>query len=180
MLVLAIESSTSSAKAVLYDTNRGVVQSGQKTYSSGIEHEGQTNAQAVFELTMRNAKSIAQDKNVEAIALCGTWHGICACDSHMIPVTPIYSWNFTKTANMCKQMRRNKELAQRLYHNTGCMPHNTYPRHAIQYMMSHGMDLTDKYFITQGGYNFYRLTGKFWESISTQSGTGVILSLIHI
>ncbi len=179
MLVLAIESSTSSAKAVLYDTNRGVVQSGQKTYSSGIEHEGQTNAQAVFELTMRNAKSIAQDKNVEAIALCGTWHGICACDSHMIPVTPIYSWNFTKTANMCKQMRRNKELAQRLYHNTGCMPHNTYPRHAIQYMMSHGMDLTDKYFITQGGYNFYRLTGKFWESISTQSGSGVINLFNH-
>ena len=179
MLVLAIESSTSSAKAVLYDTVQGVVRSGQEVYSAGIGHDGQTNAQAVFETTMRVARGIAQGERVEAVALCGTWHGICACDSKMVPITPVYSWNFTRTANMCKQMRKNEELRKKLYHNTGCMPHNTYPRHAIQYMMSRGMDLTNKVFITQGGYNFYRLTGKFWESISTQSGTGVVNLFNH-
>ena len=74
MLVLAIESSTSSAKAVLYDTVQGVVRSGQEVYSAGIGHDGQTNAQAVFETTMRVARGIAQGERVEAVALCGTWH----------------------------------------------------------------------------------------------------------
>ncbi len=179
MFVLAIESSTSSAKAILYDTERGVVRSDQKAYGEGVGEDGTTNAQIVFETTMRVARNVADQAPVEAIALCGTWHGICACDSHMVPVTPVYSWNFTKTAGMCREMRKNKELRKKLYHNTGCMPHNTYPRHAIQYMMSKGMNISNKFFVTQGGYNFYRLTGKFWESVSTQSGTGVVNLFNH-
>lgn len=179
MYVLAIESSTSAAKAVLYDTEKGVVRSDRQDYPAGVGQDGQTNAQAVFEITMRTARQTAEGKKVEAVALCGTWHGICACDSEMVPVTPVYSWDFTKTAGMCRQMRKNQELREKLYHNTGCMPHNTYPRHAIQYMMSRGFDITNKFFITQGGYNFYRLTGKFWESVSTQSGTGVINLFNH-
>ena len=45
--------------------------------------------------------------------------------------------------------------------------------------MSKGMNISNKFFVTQGGYNFYRLTGKFWESVSTQSGTGVVNLFNH-
>ena len=42
MQVLAIESSTSSAKAVLYDTEKGIVAGKQKAYGPDIDHLGMT------------------------------------------------------------------------------------------------------------------------------------------
>ncbi len=174
MLVLAIESSTSSAKAILYDTEKGIVKSDQRIYEKEIEGEGETNAEGVFQLSMDIARSIAQGEKIEALSLCGTWHGLCACDEEMKPVTPVYSWNFVKTADICNALRKDEELKRTIYHNTGCMLHVTYPRHGIQYMAQEGLDITDKYFVTQGGYNFYQITGEFLESVTTQSGSGII------
>ena len=174
MLVLAIESSTSSAKAVLYDTEKGIINGKQKAYGASIDHLGQTDPVKVFELSMEMAREAAAGADVCAIALCGTWHGLCACDSNLNPVTPVFSWNFTGTADICREIRKDSELKEKIYRRTGCMPHSTYPRHMIQHLKSKGMDLRDKLFITQGAYNFYRLTGEYAESASTQSGTGII------
>lgn len=174
MLVLAIESSTSSAKAILYDTEKGIIKSSKQAYEKEIETEGATNAEGVFQLSMKIAKAIAGGEKVEAVSLCGTWHGLCACDKRMKPVSPVYSWNFTKAAPICDRIRRDEKVKHTIYHNTGCMPHVTYPRHAIQYMEQQGMHISDKLFATQGGYSFYRITGEFLESVSTHSGSGLI------
>ena len=174
MQVLAIESSTSSAKAVLYDTEKGIVAGKQKAYGPDIDHLGMTDPVKVFELSMEMARETAAGADVEAVALCGTWHGICVCDSNINPVTPVYSWNFTGASDICREIRKDAELKEKLYRRTGCMPHSIYPRHVLQYLKAEGMPLEDKTFITQGAYTFFRLTGEFAESASTQSGTGVI------
>ena len=174
MQVLAIESSTSSAKAVLYDTEKGIVASRQKPYGPEIDRLGKTDPVKVFELSMEMAREAAAGTDVAAVALCGTWHGLCACDTKMTPVTPVFSWNFTGAAELCRDIRKNAELKEMLYRSTGCMPHSIYPRHVLQYLKAGGMDLAGKLFVTQGGYNFFRLTGEYAESASTQSGTGVL------
>ena len=46
MLVLAIESSTSAAKAVLYDLDRGIVASSARPYGEGSD--GMTDSEKVF------------------------------------------------------------------------------------------------------------------------------------
>ena len=174
MFVLAIESSTSSAKAVLYDTEKGLVRSKQRAYGSAINEGGRTDPKGVFELSMEMAREAAAGQDVAVIALCGTWHSVCVCDESLEPVTQVYSWNFTGAAESCNQLRKQEELKRKLYRSTGCMPHAIYPRHTLRYLAAKGLNLTDKRFLTQGGYNFFRLTGEFLESRSTQSGTGVI------
>ena len=123
---------------------------------------------------MRVAGETADGADVHAIALSGTFHGICAVDRSMKPVTKLYSWNYTGSSAMCRQIRAREDLRNALYERTGCMPHNTYPRDTLAFLAGEGLDLKNKIFITQGGYNFYRLTGKFLESVSMQSGSGLI------
>lgn len=173
MPVLAIETSTSSTKALLYDRDKGVLASSRESY--GVLHrKGQTDTEAVFALAMKNAEKIARGKNVEAIALCGTWHSICGLDGSGSPVTPTYSWDYMDSAGYAESLRRDPALSAAFYRRTGCMPHNTYPSYTLGYLRTQGLDTARCRFATQGGYNFYRLTGCFRESNSTQSGSGLI------
>lgn len=174
MRVLAIEASTSSAKALLYDTEKGVEASASRRYGADLERDGMTDTEGVFRLAMEVAREVAYGREVAAIALCGTWHGLSVLDHRMKPVTPTFSWNFTKTAKGCAVMRENQKLTDRMYRETGCMVHDTYLRHLFPWLKEQGMKLEDKRFITQGGYLFYRLTGVFLESACTHSGTGLI------
>ncbi len=174
MLVLAIESSTSSAKAMLYDSEKGVVKEAKCTYDEAVVRIGMTDVEKVYELTMKMAREAAAGEDVAAIALCGIWHGLAVCDEALTPVAPFIAWNFTGTADICEEMRKDKELTEWIYQTTGCMPNSTYPRHSLTYLKQKGMNLEDKKVITQGGYNFFRLTGEFLETACTHSGSGLI------
>ena len=139
MPVLAIETSTSSTKALLYDRDKGVLASSRESY--GILHQkGQTDTEAVFALAMKNAERIARGKDVEAIALCGTWHSICGLDNNGSPVTPTYSWDYMDSANYAESLRRDPSLSEAFYRRTGCMPHNTYPSYTLGYLRTQGLD----------------------------------------
>ena len=79
MRILAIESSTTSAKAMLYDSKDGVVGMLSESYSEGIE-QGATGAQdpeAVFGKTAEVARRLAAELSGEA-ARCGEG---CTLDS---------------------------------------------------------------------------------------------------
>lgn len=173
MQVLAIESSTSSAKAFLYDTETKAVTSARKSYGA-LHRSGMTDTEGVFRLTMGIARELAQGRDVAAIALCGTWHGLCAVDREWKPACPTYSWDFLDTAPYVERIQKDGALTDIFYRRTGCMPHNTYPRHILSYLRDRGMDMEKHRFMTQGAYHFYRLTGEFRESRCTQSGSGLI------
>lgn len=175
MIVLALEASTSAAKALLFDTELGVVESIQQQYDPAIDDgQGRTGTDAVLRAVCRLGKKIAAGKHVKAIAICGTWHSLSVCDQSLNPLTVTYSWNFPGTARYCRKMREDQELTKALYSRTGCIPYPTFPRHVLPFLRDHGIDLSDKLFVTQGGYIFHRLTGEFCESRSTQSGTGFL------
>lgn len=174
MLVLSLESSTSSAKALLFDTEKGVVGSKNKIYGPDIYSGGKSDTDAVFQLIMSLGREIASGKSIDAIAICGTWHSIGVCDDSMVPVTPTFSWEFMEPSEQCRKIRKDKQLTREIYTRTGCMPHVTYPRHALIYLKENGYDLKGKKIISQGAYNFFNITGVFAESISTVSGSGLL------
>ena len=185
MAVLALETSTSSAKALVFDLQEGIIECCRSNYPPDISGRGMSDAQAVYRLCLKTGREAVaaagtalsragHELTIDAVALCGTWHGMCALDADMQPVSPVYSWNFTGTAGICASIRQNDELTGEIYRRSGCMPHCTYPRHAIQYMKQEGMDLSDKRFITQGAYNFWGMTGYYEETVCTQSGSGLI------
>ncbi|MBC8536039.1 gluconokinase [Feifania hominis] len=174
MLVLALESSTSSAKGMLYDSERGIVGVEQMKYDAADCAIGSMDTEGAFRATMKIGRKLAAGREIAAIALGGIWHSIAVCDAALNPVTPTYTWEFAGAAQICADIRCDEAFSQELYRRTGCMPHYCYPRHTLQYLKEQGLDLSDKLFVTQGAYHFYRMTGQFCETVSTQCGTGVV------
>ena len=174
MLVLALESSTSAAKAMLFDTEKGVVDVETEPYGPQVDENGTQDTDAVFQSTMRVGRKVAQGKEIAAIAVCGTWHSITVLDQKMQPATRTFSWSYMGASDVCKRIRRDEALTSKLYQRTGCMPHVTYIRHTLMHLKEQGLDLSDKIFASQGGYNFYKLTGELLESYSTASGSGLL------
>lgn len=174
MLVLALEASTSAAKAMVLDSEKGIIRSGQTAYPDTFGKEGCLNAGSILECTLALGRKTAQGCAIAAVAICGIWHSLAVFDGTFHPVTPLYMWNFLGTSGICSDIRHNDELTEQIYRSTGCMPHCTYPRHALQLLKQQGFDLTDKKIMTEGAYLFLQLTGEWMESASTQSGSGLI------
>lgn len=174
MLVLALESSTSSAKAMLYDSEKGIVKTESCHYPAEICKDGVSDTDAVYRLTLEVGRRAAAGQDVAAIALSCVWHSVAVCDKHRQPLGQTYSWNYLKPGEMSSISRKNIPLASRLYHSTGCIPHTSYPREALRYLHANGLELSDKTFFSQGGYNFYRMTGEWLESRTILCGTGLV------
>ncbi|MBQ6373937.1 MAG: FGGY-family carbohydrate kinase [Clostridia bacterium] len=174
MKILALEASTSSAKAMLYETEDDTYETAQEAYPPSICSGGLTDTEAVFLCTARLGRQLAEGRSVSAVALCSTWHSVTVCDRDMHPVTRTHNWNYMATESICRRDRADRKLADELYARTGCMPHVTYPRQMLRYMTEQGMDFSDKLTPTQGAYNFYRLTGEYLETVCNVSGSGLI------
>lgn len=174
MIVLALESSTSSAKAMLYDTEQGVLDVASKPFPASVSNDGISDTEQVSRMTLEVGAQVARGKEVAAVALCGTWHNVALMDDRLQPLGHTYSWNYLAPSKSCAAMRQDAALTDFLYQRTGCMPHTSYPRQALLYLQSNGMNLSDKRYLSQGGYTFYQLTGEYCDSVSTASGSGLV------
>lgn len=174
MLVLALETSTSSAKALVYDSETGPVCGASERFGPGLSGAGQQDPLGVHLAMLRVAQRAAQGREVQAIALSSTWHSVGICDGAMQPLSPIYTWEFSRAASLSAKMRRDGALTQTLYATTGCMPNVTYPRQTLLYLKQEGLDLAGRQIISQGGYSFWRMTGERAETVNVQSGGGFI------
>ena len=173
MYILALEASTSSAKAMLYDPALDTAEIASEAYDASICADGLTDTEQVFQCVARLGRQLAAGKDVAAVALCATWHSVTVCDADMNPMTRTHNWNFMAPSAMCREVRADRELAAKLYTRTGCMPHVTYPREMLRYLSRTGMELKGKLLPSQGAYNFFRLTGAFRESVCSVSGGGL-------
>ncbi len=174
MQVLVLEASTSSAKAIVYDLNRGVVSSAARRFPAAISHDGICDTEGVFQLTVETGRRASKGFDIAAIAVCGVWHSVAVCDSALRPNGGTFMWNYSRPAQMCRAVRSDTALSGELYSRTGCMPHAIYPRHALRYLKEQGMDLRGRLLPSQAGYHFYRLTGEFIESRNIMSGSGLL------
>lgn len=174
MMVLALEASTSSAKAIVYDLQAGVVDVATAHYSQATAAPGQQHANALHEELLQLGKKVAQGKEIASIALCSSWHSVMLLDSAFEPVTPIYTWEHNEAAELSKIMRQDKVLTETLYRRTGCIPNTTYPRQTLLALKKRGLELERYLIASQGAYSFYRMTGEFAETINVQSGSGLL------
>ncbi|MCQ2398807.1 MAG: hypothetical protein MJ052_05860, partial [Sphaerochaetaceae bacterium] len=152
MKVLSIEASTSSARAMIYDSEKGVLRTKSAAYGSKIDRGGIMNINGVCDLVFTLAREItADEKDIEAVGICGTWHNMCVFNRENHPVTDLYSWNYTGYGKIWDLVRKDKTLTDEFYTRTGCMPHTTYSRTAIKYLKDNGLVLEDKKFATFRG-----------------------------
>lgn len=174
MYILALESSTTSAKAMLYSTKGGVVSLVTKEYLPE-NNDGRTqNPDGVFLQTMLAGKQVSAGYRVDCIVLGGVWHSVFLCDRTMKPQTRVFSWADTSAAGLCDQIRKNKEDITSFYQKTGCMVNAIYPAFKLKSLREQGYRLEDYYIFGQGSYNTYRLTGKRIVTDCMASGSGLL------
>lgn len=174
MWILALEASTTSAKAMLYDTEAGAFEEKTKPYGRMHKEEVLHDAEMVLSCMTEIGKEISKGKKVDIISLSGTWHSVMLCDKSMNPVTPVYPWSYMGASEICKGLRGNPPFVDEYYERTGCMVNATYPFFKLLHLKEQGYELDQYYIMGQGTYNNYRLTGRRVTSRCLVSGSGLL------
>lgn len=174
MTGLVLESSTTSAKAMTYDTETGRIGVRTAPFVFADGDSAVQNAGSVFEQTAALGRQLCAGRRVDIVSLSGTWHSVMLLDRGMKPVTPVYQWPYTGAEALCAELRRDAALTDWFYRRTGCMVSAIYPVFKLMRLAKQGYDLARHYAMGQGTYNFYRLTGQFAETANMASGTGLL------
>ena len=174
MLILALESSSTSSKAMLFDSMRGIIKTETCPFPSQIDNIISQDTDGVYSELLKLAGRISANQKIDAIALGGTWHNAVVCDKAMRPVTRTHSWLDTAAASVASRLRADSEFASYYYKTCGCMVHSTYIPFKLMHMKEQGLNLSNKFIIDQGSYNFLRLTGKKICTASMASGMGLL------
>ncbi len=174
MRILVLESSTTSAKAMLYDSALGVLDVKTQNYPPEYTDNATQDAEGVFAQTAELGRQMCKGQTIDMISLCGTWHSVFAADENMQPLSRVLSWPFMGASAQAAALRADEQFTRRYYHNTGCMVHAIYPAFKVLYLKEQGIDTASCRFIGQGSYNFYRLTDKWLVSRCMASGSGLL------
>lgn len=174
MRILALESSTTSAKAMFYDTETKESRVQTEAYGKMYEEDVLHNAETVFEKTMAAGRNVLAGAQADVVSLCTAWHSVCLFDKEMKPVTPLYPWSYTGASALCKELRKDAAYVERYYRTTGCMVNATYAFFKLLMLKQQGWKLEDYYIAGQGTYNTYRLTGQRKATCCIVSGSGLL------
>ena len=187
MKILALEASTSSAKAMLYDTKEKWFETITHEYAKDYSRCDQPlQAEENFQQMLRTGRELMSKvdaergvpgscaKEIGLISLVGVWHSVFLCGKDFVPVSPVYHWSHTGASGVCSGIRKNAAAVEKYYHTSGCMVNAIYPFFKIEMMRQMGLNVDDCYIMSQGAYNTFRMTG---ERISTRclaSGDGLL------
>ena len=175
MYVLALEASTTSAKAMLYhrDTGETIVKTRHYPPMNSVEQDPSIVYDALCEAS-RDLMAQHSDKEVGIVVIGGTWHSVMLLDDDFWPTTPCYAWNFTGASSIAQGHRTDSQYIDNYYRKTGGIPNASFPFFKLQYLASKGHKLWRSRIMGQGTFIFYRLTGEFASSESMASGTGLL------
>ncbi|MCI8510520.1 MAG: FGGY-family carbohydrate kinase [Lachnospiraceae bacterium] len=177
MLVLGLEASTTSAKAMLYDSETGVLALETESYRKGPapagHEEGMLDAETAYRKLMAVGARAAKGRPVDCIAVSATWQSLLVCDAKGTPILPIMLWSCRRAEEISRQIGRNKEQADRIYRRTGAVVNASYPLFKLLYLKKEGYDLAGLRFCGGGSYLTKRMTGEELVTESMASGSGL-------
>ena len=174
MKILILESSTTSAKAMVYDTDFGIDRVITRPFMIKGADSSVQDAESIWRQTTAVGKEVAAETDIDIIALVGTYHSVMLCEKDMTPKTPVYQWPFRGAGSICKSLQENRPYVRDYYKSTGCMVNAIYPSFKLMWMKTQGLDISKAFIMDQGSYNNYRATGKRWITDSVMSGTGLM------
>ena len=186
MKVLALETSTTSAKAMLYDTEENTFETVTQVYAHDYSRfdrkmqaeECYLQMLSVGRELIRSARTKSTGSTVGekigAIALIGVWHSLFLCRPDGELLSPVYHWNHTGAAALCSRIRKDEERTRRYYRTSGCMVNAIYPFFKIEMLRQMGMPVGDSLLLSQGAYNTWRMTGQLAATPCNASGDGLL------
>lgn len=174
MNTLVLEASTSSAKALRFNTLTGEYKISSDSIRPKKGDITKQNPKAVYSKVCSVAKKVTEGNSIDAVVLVGTWHSILLCDDSMNPITQNYLWSNTEAKEIARHYRNSDCFSRWYYKLSGCMPNAIYPFYKILFLKEKGYPINTSYLLSQGDYINYRLTNKLTTTPCLASGTGLL------
>lgn len=174
MKILVLESSTASAKAMLYDTEKGIIKVTGKTYPASVCDIVTQDAKGMVEAVFAAGREAAEGEEIAAVALSGIWHSLLVCDKSYEPKSKILTWAYLGAVEEANGVRAVDGLPQKIYQTTGCAVHAMYPLYKAMKWQKEGAIKAGDKLMHQGDYLFYRLTDEVLTSDCLASGSALL------
>ncbi|MDK2800935.1 MAG: gluconokinase [Clostridiales bacterium] len=177
MNILAIEVSTSSAKALIYSSDEGEAKHVLSIpYGKEICDVVSQDAEGIYQTLVQCIKKVMQLGNyrIDALSICTTWHSLLFLDQNRKPMGRILTWADTDAGETARKYRKDSSLTQKFYNKTGCMVHSIYALWKYIHIRDNEPEKLRNvaYISTQQDYIFEKLTGEAAISQCVASGTG--------
>lgn len=178
MLILVLEASTASSKAMLYKSGQGIVGILPKNYSPAVGDTVTMDADKMVRETLLAGRQLLEQTGVtevDMVATCSIWsHSLLLLDKNRTPVSRLITWADTRAAATAERYRQDGSLVTAMYRRTGCPIHTTYTLWKYVHEKESGNTGDASYIATMPEYLFLSLTGQFAVSKSTASGGGFL------
>ena len=185
-LIAALDLGTSSVRVLLFDgLGRNVSgYEAQIPYRMNITSDGgaEIDADRLVELVeqvldkflTQVSDSRELKDSIAGVAACTFWHNLMGVDREGRAVTPLYSWNDTRSAAAARELRDRIDEAA-LHARTGCVLHASYWPAKLVWLKDSQHDLFNRVhtWMSIGEYVHLRLFGETVCSVSMASATGL-------
>lgn len=182
-LVLALDISTSSVRAALYDGKASEVAGAEAELARALH----TTADGGAELDAREAigqvistidaffsKAAAQDGRIELVAISCFWHSLVGVDDEGRALTPLFSWADTRAARAAGELRQ--QFDEHVVHaRTGCRLHSSYWPAKLRWLQRERPDMARavRRWMSLGEFLLLSLFDETAASVAMASGTGL-------
>jgi len=178
MNVLALEVSTSSAKALVYSSVEGVKAISAVPYGEQVSDVASQDAEGVYKTLEQCIEKVMDSGNykIDAIGLCTAWHSLLFLDKNRKPLGRIMTWADTQAGETARKYRNDDVFCRWFYKITGCMIHSTYPIWKYIDLKTKKPDFFKNvaFLSSLQEYVFEKLTGEIAVSKTVASGSGML------
>ncbi|MCX7779804.1 MAG: FGGY family carbohydrate kinase [Negativicutes bacterium] len=178
MLILVLEASTASAKAMLYRSGEGIIGILPQNYSAEAGDTVTLDADRIVRETLETGRRLLAQtgiRHVDMIASCSIWsHSLVMLDKNKKPVSRLSTWADASAAVTTEKYRKDRSLNTAMYKRTGCPIHTTYTLWKYVHAKEAGNAKDAAFIAAMPEYLFLGLTGQFAVSQSTASGGGFL------
>ncbi len=183
-LVLALDISTSSVRAALYDESgrealnaeAHLARSLRTTADGGAELDAQEAvAQVASTIDALFSQVALKEARIELVAVSCFWHSLVGVDREGRPLTPVFGWADVRAGAWAKDLKRQFDEGE-THARTGCRFHPSYWPAKLRWLQAEqqGIASAVQNWMSLGEFLLLALFGETAASVGMASGTGLL------
>lgn len=183
-LVLALDVSTSSVRAALYDGHARQVPGAEAQFTRALQTTADGGAEldpveAVAQVTgaidLLLSKEVARGVRIELVAISCFWHSLVGVGRDGNALTPIFGWADTRAAQAAEELRQRFDERETHAH-TGCRFHPSYWPAKLRWLQQEHPAVwrATHRWMSLGEFLLHSLFDATSASVAMASGTGLL------
>jgi gluconokinase len=180
---IGIDLGTGSCKSVVVDQDAKVLGFGVGEYSGTAAQDRwlEQDPRDLLKATTASVRSAVTEAAVRpqdcaALSIGGALHSLLAVDRHGNSLTGVITWADGRAVEQSSRVRRDPPLADRLYRETGCPVHGTYPLYKIMWLRDERPEIFRQAwrYVSAKEYVFSSLANEYLVDYSLAAGSGLL------